>query len=130
MLKTRSPCLFLSYLLLNLLSNIYFILICCSQRRDNILSCNLLFGLVAHFVLVNNVDMSFFLREILCIFQCWFSEIISMYSCRKGGQLIWIAPSGGRDRPDSATLKWKPVSFSVTFKEASSWIHGVNMKSL
>ena len=33
--KTRFPHLFLSYLLLYLWSNIYFILICCSQRREN-----------------------------------------------------------------------------------------------
>ncbi|KAI5083401.1 hypothetical protein GOP47_0003144 [Adiantum capillus-veneris] len=33
---------------------------------------------------------------------------------RKGGQLIWIAPSGGRDRPDPATGKWKPASFDTS----------------
>lgn len=32
---------------------------------------------------------------------------------RKGGQLVWIAPSGGRDRPDPATFKWKPALFDV-----------------
>ncbi|KAL3689330.1 hypothetical protein R1sor_015639 [Riccia sorocarpa] len=30
---------------------------------------------------------------------------------QKGGQLIWIAPSGGKDRPDPETEEWKPVSF-------------------
>lgn len=30
---------------------------------------------------------------------------------RKGGQLIWIAPSGGRDRPDPITQKWSPAMF-------------------
>lgn len=29
---------------------------------------------------------------------------------RGGGNLIWIAPSGGRDRPDPTTDKWVPVS--------------------
>ncbi len=29
--------------------------------------------------------------------------------CRNGGQLIWIAPSGGRDRPDPVTQEWVPV---------------------
>lgn len=33
---------------------------------------------------------------------------------RKGGRLIWIAPSGGRDRPDPATLKWKPALFDTS----------------
>ena len=28
---------------------------------------------------------------------------------RQGGNLIWIAPSGGRDRPDPTTDKWVPV---------------------
>jgi len=32
---------------------------------------------------------------------------------RKGGQVIWIAPSGGRDRPDSDTKEWFPASFDV-----------------
>ncbi|KAH9321312.1 hypothetical protein KI387_015951, partial [Taxus chinensis] len=30
---------------------------------------------------------------------------------RKGGQLIWIAPSGGRDRPDPVTKDWFPAPF-------------------
>eukprot|EP00249_Psilotum_nudum_P010659 c22685_g1_i1 orf=266-1843(+) len=30
---------------------------------------------------------------------------------RKGGQLIWIAPSGGRDRPDPVTEEWLPAAF-------------------
>ena len=29
----------------------------------------------------------------------------------QGGQLLWIAPSGGRDRPDAATGEWKPAKF-------------------
>lgn len=33
---------------------------------------------------------------------------------RKGGQVIWIAPSGGRDRPDPDTKEWIPASFDVT----------------
>lgn len=36
---------------------------------------------------------------------------------RKGGQLIWIAPSGGRDRPDPATSKWKPALFDTSAVE-------------
>lgn len=32
---------------------------------------------------------------------------------RKGGQVIWIAPSGGRDRPDPDTKEWFPASFDV-----------------
>ena len=28
-----------------------------------------------------------------------------------GGQLLWIAPSGGRDRPDAATGEWAPAAF-------------------
>lgn len=35
---------------------------------------------------------------------------VCLLGCRAGGQLIWIAPSGGRDRPDPATGKWGPVS--------------------
>ena len=33
----------------------------CSQRWDNILRCNLLFGLIAHLVLLKDVNFSFFL---------------------------------------------------------------------
>ena len=29
---------------------------------------------------------------------------------RTGAQLIWIVPSGGRDRPDTLTGEWYPVS--------------------
>lgn len=32
---------------------------------------------------------------------------------RKGGQVIWIAPSGGRDRPNPDTKEWIPASFDV-----------------
>jgi hypothetical protein len=28
--------------------------------------------------------------------------------------MIWIAPSGGRDRPDPITGEWYPVSFFFT----------------
>lgn len=31
---------------------------------------------------------------------------------RGGSQVIWIAPSGGRDRPDPLSGEWFPVSFS------------------
>ncbi|GAQ86900.1 Glycerol-3-Phosphate Acyltransferase [Klebsormidium nitens] len=30
---------------------------------------------------------------------------------KAGGQFIWIAPSGGRDRPDPATGQWVPAAF-------------------
>ncbi|XP_010538386.1 PREDICTED: glycerol-3-phosphate acyltransferase, chloroplastic-like [Tarenaya hassleriana] len=30
---------------------------------------------------------------------------------RSGSQLVWIAPSGGRDRPDSSTGEWHPAPF-------------------
>eukprot|EP00271_Cylindrocystis_brebissonii_P016841 TRINITY_DN4142_c0_g1_i1.p1 TRINITY_DN4142_c0_g1~~TRINITY_DN4142_c0_g1_i1.p1 ORF type:complete len:478 (+),score=76.40 TRINITY_DN4142_c0_g1_i1:258-1691(+) len=30
---------------------------------------------------------------------------------KKGGNLIWIAPSGGRDRPDPVTGEWVPAPF-------------------
>ncbi|KAJ0112748.1 hypothetical protein Patl1_03585 [Pistacia atlantica] len=30
---------------------------------------------------------------------------------RGGSQIVWIAPSGGRDRPDPVTEEWHPVSF-------------------
>ncbi|KAG5384859.1 hypothetical protein IGI04_036329 [Brassica rapa subsp. trilocularis] len=30
---------------------------------------------------------------------------------RSGSQLIWIAPSGGRDRPDPSTGEWFPATF-------------------
>ncbi|MCO5610299.1 hypothetical protein L7F22_064535 [Adiantum nelumboides] len=36
---------------------------------------------------------------------------------RKGGHLIWIAPSGGRDRQDSTTMKWKPAMFETSAVE-------------
>lgn len=32
---------------------------------------------------------------------------------RRGSQIIWIAPSGGRDRPDPATHEWQPAPFDV-----------------
>lgn len=30
---------------------------------------------------------------------------------RKGGNLIWVAPSGGRDRPDPVSDEWVPAAF-------------------
>uniref|UniRef100_A0A0C9S3S3 glycerol-3-phosphate 1-O-acyltransferase n=1 Tax=Wollemia nobilis TaxID=56998 RepID=A0A0C9S3S3_9CONI len=33
---------------------------------------------------------------------------------RKGGQIIWIAPSGGRDRPDQVTKEWFPAHFDAS----------------
>eukprot|EP00850_Spirogloea_muscicola_P021404 SM000247S08293 [mRNA] locus=s247:155693:158172:- [translate_table: standard] len=32
---------------------------------------------------------------------------------KEGGLLVWIAPSGGRDRPDPATGTWQPAQFDV-----------------
>ncbi|KAF5734318.1 Phospholipid/glycerol acyltransferase family protein isoform 3 [Tripterygium wilfordii] len=34
---------------------------------------------------------------------------------RAGSQIIWIAPSGGRDRPDPFTGEWCPVSHSFCY---------------
>ncbi|CAN8303658.1 unnamed protein product [Cochlearia groenlandica] len=33
---------------------------------------------------------------------------------RSGSQLIWIAPSGGRDRPDASTGEWFPAPFDAS----------------
>ncbi|KAL7166787.1 hypothetical protein ACSBR2_037464 [Camellia fascicularis] len=33
---------------------------------------------------------------------------------RGGSQIIWIAPSGGRDRPDPITKEWYPAPFDAT----------------
>lgn len=33
---------------------------------------------------------------------------------RAGSQIIWIAPSGGRDRPDPITGEWYPAPFDVS----------------
>ncbi|XP_021765581.1 glycerol-3-phosphate acyltransferase, chloroplastic-like [Chenopodium quinoa] len=33
---------------------------------------------------------------------------------REGSKIIWIAPSGGRDRPDAVTGEWYPATFDVT----------------
>ncbi|NP_001290538.1 glycerol-3-phosphate acyltransferase, chloroplastic [Elaeis guineensis] len=33
---------------------------------------------------------------------------------RGGSQIIWIAPSGGRDRPDPSTGEWHPAPFDVS----------------
>lgn len=38
------------------------------------------------------------------------SAVLSDIPCRKGGHLLWVAPSGGRDRPDPETNEWVPVS--------------------
>ena len=40
----------------------------------------------------------------------------NIFKCRGGSQIIWIAPSGGRDRPDPVTEEWHPVSlFTFVF---------------
>ncbi|KAK3026702.1 hypothetical protein RJ639_041549 [Escallonia herrerae] len=33
---------------------------------------------------------------------------------RGGSKIIWIAPSGGRDRPDPATRQWSPAPFDAS----------------
>lgn len=33
---------------------------------------------------------------------------------RGGSKLIWIAPSGGRDRPDPVTKEWSPAPFDAS----------------
>ncbi|ESW30242.1 hypothetical protein PHAVU_002G136600 [Phaseolus vulgaris] len=33
---------------------------------------------------------------------------------RNGSQLVWIAPSGGRDRPDAQTREWVPAPFDIS----------------
>ncbi|KAK2970119.1 hypothetical protein RJ640_017776 [Escallonia rubra] len=33
---------------------------------------------------------------------------------RGGSKIIWIAPSGGRDRPDPATRQWSPAPFEAS----------------
>ncbi|KAK3017674.1 hypothetical protein RJ639_003991 [Escallonia herrerae] len=33
---------------------------------------------------------------------------------RGGSRIIWIAPSGGRDRPDPATRQWSPAPFDAS----------------
>ncbi|GAY32924.1 hypothetical protein CUMW_283950 [Citrus unshiu] len=33
---------------------------------------------------------------------------------RGGSQIIWIAPSGGRDRPDPVTGEWYPAPFDTS----------------
>lgn len=33
---------------------------------------------------------------------------------RSGSQIIWIAPSGGRDRPDAVTGEWYPAPFDAS----------------
>ncbi|XP_074264660.1 glycerol-3-phosphate acyltransferase, chloroplastic-like isoform X2 [Silene latifolia] len=33
---------------------------------------------------------------------------------RGGSQVIWIAPSGGRDRPDPVTKEWYPAPFDIS----------------
>lgn len=36
---------------------------------------------------------------------------------RQGGQLLWVAPSGGRDRPDPETNEWVPAHFDSSAVE-------------
>lgn len=38
------------------------------------------------------------------------SLLNQLFICREGSKIIWIAPSGGRDRPDVVTGEWYPVS--------------------
>jgi glycerol-3-phosphate O-acyltransferase len=33
---------------------------------------------------------------------------------RGGSKIIWIAPSGGRDRPDPVTQQWCPAAFDAS----------------
>ncbi|XP_073311626.1 glycerol-3-phosphate acyltransferase ATS12, chloroplastic [Primulina huaijiensis] len=33
---------------------------------------------------------------------------------RSGSKIIWIAPSGGRDRPDTVTKEWYPAPFDIS----------------
>jgi len=40
-----------------------------------------------------------------------------------GSQLIWIAPSGGRDRPDPSTGEWYPV-YSLACQSCSFILTG------
>ncbi|RVW69751.1 putative ribonuclease H protein [Vitis vinifera] len=46
-----------------------------------------------------------------CFLCCAEEETINDILSRAGSQIIWIAPSGGRDRPDPLTKEWHPVSF-------------------
>ncbi|KAH9687381.1 glycerol-3-phosphate acyltransferase [Citrus sinensis] len=45
---------------------------------------------------------------------------------RGGSQIIWIAPSGGRDRPDPVTGEWYPVEREVGEKRVISF-HGAGL---
>ena len=36
-----------------------------------------------------------------------------MKELSKGGKLVWIAPSGGRDRPDADTGAWLPHKYDA-----------------
>ena len=49
---------------------------------------------------------------ILLSFSHFFVLCFELISLSRGGsKIIWIAPSGGRDRPDAVTGEWYPVSF-------------------
>lgn len=39
----------------------------------------------------------------------FFTLLVRFYGVRGGSKIIWIAPSGGRDRPDPVTKEWYPV---------------------
>lgn len=69
-------------------------------------------------------------RNLLCVYSkkhmCDVPELVDMKRrantrslkemallLRRGSQIIWIAPSGGRDRPDPATHEWQPAPFDV-----------------
>lgn len=44
-------------------------------------------------------------------------NVIMNLTGRSGSQLIWIAPSGGRDRPDPSTGEWFPVSYLMECRD-------------
>jgi hypothetical protein len=49
-----------------------------------------------------------------CVWNCLYCflglGLMYLTTLHSGGsQLIWIAPSGGRDRPDPSTGEWYPV---------------------
>lgn len=56
----------------------------------------------------------------LVFYKFWKISILVFYHLdaswyRGGSQLIWIAPSGGRDRPYPNTQDWYPVSFFIFY---------------
>lgn len=74
---------------------------------------------ITHF----NIDGSFLLLCYVYLFDLqylltsdytYITVAIIHNDCRTGSQLIWIAPSGGRDRPDPNTGEWYPVRFTIS----------------